>query len=202
MARTILNKAESASPFHRTQHQSTLNLPVPLIWSAVSVESDSGPLGWFGFEHLPKRIEYRLELAVVATLERIDSMSQFRVARDGMPKPYERSDDSNADGHRLWAAQDGRKHGDTMFGEREGPESKISPAGGCGRKLRPHGVYLFGRELKEEIVGESSEIATHLLVQPSGGHAVEPGKIDVEHDAAAAYGVDEAFDFSIQLAHI
>ena len=73
----------------------------------VSVESDSGPLGGFGFEYLAERIEYRLELAVVPALKSIDSVSQFRVAGDGLPKPYERPDDSDADGDRLRAAQDG-----------------------------------------------------------------------------------------------
>ena len=94
--------------------------------SRVSVESDAGALGGCGFEHLAESVEDRLELAIVSTLERVHPMRQFRVARDGMPKPYERSDDGDADGDRLRAAQDGRKHGDAMLGEREWSESNVS----------------------------------------------------------------------------
>lgn len=57
----------------------------------VSVESDAGSLGGLGLEYFAERIDDGFEFAIVATLEGVHSVSELRVARDGVPQPHERS---------------------------------------------------------------------------------------------------------------
>lgn len=45
---------------------------------------------------------------------------------------------------------------------------------------------LFGGELEHEIAGKSSEVATYLLVQAGGRHAVEGSQLGIEQHAMTA----------------
>jgi hypothetical protein len=68
----------------------------------------------------------RRELHSGETFERLDGSGGVRVRSDQLEKPHKKVDDGNAHRDRGVTLQDGRKHGDAVFGE------------GVRRRSEPH----------------------------------------------------------------
>ena len=81
------------------------------------------------------RVEDDLELGVVFLLEIVKAVAKIGVVGQGPAKADERTDYKYAHVHRLWAAQNVRRHKGAVFGERIRREPGIPMLLGTGHNL-------------------------------------------------------------------
>lgn len=70
--------------------------------------------------HCAKRVEDNLETLIKPSLELVDSLCEFRVLAVQAPQTCERTHDFDVHRDRTRAAQNTRKHGNTLLGESTG----------------------------------------------------------------------------------